>query len=415
MNTKDPRFLIQQIEQSAWEKTTLANAAADAYAGHRAIVDEFLASRHEPAFKQLSEYLKTWSQEQLGQYVEMHRHESLQFVVMMLTGACNADCPICFTDRRRKANELEPEHRDQVLQQARQLGARYVYVPGEGEPTIDGGFWQFLDSCRNAGLHAIIFTNGLLLSDEIACRKYWKCTPDEAIERLKSYPVSFYFKFWSTDPSKVSEMMQIPAQQYHYTPYDGTPTPIGLHRLMDVFPRERVGIEVVVERRNADEVVNEIVPFAETHGLSRIVEMIQHNGRIFGDGSYDPTPLQAQRAKPLLSPTSCSLATCKAVITSRGFLSPRIAVLENQIPGTPVNVRSQDLFSLLHTTEYVVSRRYDILHCLCESIPNALAAANLGRKSSVQLKVFNVVPPSLTTTVGSETSLASQAEKTVAN
>jgi hypothetical protein len=311
---------------------------------------------------------------------------------MMMTGACNADCPICFTDRRQRPDEMEPTVRDRVLREARALGARYVYVPGEGEPTIDRGFWQLLETCRAIGLHAVIFTNGLVLSDSKACRRYWGMEPDEAVDRLLSYPVSFYHKLWSTRPQLMAEMMHVSPHVYHYASYYGTPLPAGLIRLLERWPRERVGIEVVVERRNADEVMATLVPFAETHSVSRIIEMIQHNGRIIGNGEFDPTEDQVLAARSCLSPTSCTMATCKAVVTSRGYLSPRIAVLEHQIPGTAANVSQAPLFDLLHGTTPVVERRYEIHRCLCETMPLEQSGCRSGPQSR---QAQNVVPLTL--------------------
>jgi len=72
------------------------------------------------------------------------------------------------------------------------------------------------------------------------------------------------------------------------------------------------------------------------------------------------------------------MATCKAVVTSRGYLSPRIAVLEHQIPGTPADVRDAPLYELLHQTTPIVERRYEVHRCLCETIPLELAGPSAG-------------------------------------
>lgn len=389
---EDHRFSVQQIERSAWVRATVVNAASDYLFGYQSVVDEFLTSRPESEFRILHGQLRDWSHRHLCDYVEANEHESLIMLVMMLTGTCNANCDICFTDRHRRAYELEPDERDRVLRQAHKLGARFVYVPGEGEPTIDGGFWQFLNTCRDLGLEAVVFTNGIILSDSASCRKYWELEPDAVVRRLQDYPVSLYLKFWSTNPEVVSEMTNVPAELYHYTRYDGILVPAGLARLLDALPRDRVGIEVVVEKRNADEVIEKIVPFAEEHSLPRIVEMIQHNGRVLNDGCFDPTPDQRYRAMSLLSPTSCSMATCMAVVTSCGFLSPRIAILEHQIPGKPVSVRSGSLFQLLHSTDYLSRLRYDIVNCLCEKIPMDLASTQADANG---LNPINIMPTSL--------------------
>jgi hypothetical protein len=394
MTISDNRFPVQRVTHAEWLSATAASAAADHLAGYESTVDRFLAGRSEPELSVLRDKLAAWPRKRLRDHVARTRQHSLAFLVLMLTGACNANCPICFTDRRRKAGELSVAERDDILRQARALGVRYVYVPGEGEPTIDAGFWQFLDTCAELGLEAIIFTNGLLFGDARAARRRWGCDPEEALGRLARYPVSLYVKFWSTDPARAAEMLGIRGERYLYRDFAGTPVPAGLARLLDGFARDRLGIEVVIERRNADEVAEQIVPFAERHGLARIVEMIQHNGRVLGDSAFDPSPSQVERTVGLLSPTSCTMATCKAVVTSRGLLSPRIAVLEHQIPGRAVDVRGTDLFELLHHTEYVVERRYEISGCLCETLPAALAPCKLSARALAP----NVPPPGLTVT-----------------
>lgn len=387
----DPRFAVQRIEHDAWVRTTAANAAADYLAGFRGVVRDFLGQRAEPEFRALGESLAGWSRAQAAAYAAEQRGHSLLFLVLMMTGACNADCGICFTDRRKKAGELDPASRRRLLAEARALGARYVYVPGEGEPTIDAGFWDFLEACRENGLQAVVFTNGIVLSDPASCRRYWGTTPEAAAARLAEYPVSFYVKYWSTDRAKTAALMGISPERTRFTERDGTPLPAALDLLMDALPRERVGIEVVVERRNVDEVRAEIVPFAQAHGLARIVEMLQHNGRIQGNGEYDVDPADARAAAPLLSVTSCAMATAKAVVTSRGWLSPRIAVLEHQLPPGPAHVRDGSLYELLHATDYLVERRYDINRCLCEVIPQELA----GAASTVRVGLSSVPPAAL--------------------
>lgn len=382
---QDHRFPVQRVTQDEWTQAAAANAAADALAGFETLAKAFLAGRREPALRELARNLDAWSPGELAQYVEATRGHSLVMLVMMLTGACNADCPICFTDRRVKPGELDAATRDRVLREARALGARFVYVPGEGEPTIDTGFWSMLDTCRAIGLHAIVFTNGIVFSDPESCRRLLHMETDEAIARLAEYPVSLYHKLWSFDPALVAEMMHIPITRYRFARAQGHLVPEGLLKLIDALPASRVGIEVVVERRNADEVVEAIVPFADALHLFRIVEMVQHNGRTLGNGVYDPSPAQVVAATPLLSPTSCALAPCKAVVTSRGWLSPRIAVLEHQIPGVPADVRTASLFDLLRS-DYLARHRYKTHECLCETLPLAC----LHRASTVTVPLIPV-------------------------
>ncbi|MEO3809928.1 hypothetical protein ABGB17_13085 [Sphaerisporangium sp. B11E5] len=378
---------MQQISETTWMRATAGNIAADYAQGYTDLVAGFMRGR--PTWRTFHDSLKSASPAEVAELAASRRAESLAFLVLMMTGVCNADCGVCFTDRKRKPNELNADERDDLLAQAAALGAQYVYVPGEGEPTLDKGWWRFLEACRDLDLPAIVFTNGMIFGDEDLSRRTWGLSPLEAAKKLADYPVYLYSKYWTPDSKLAARLLGVPERRHAYGQVDGVPVPLGLQTLMEHVPRERIGIEVCVERRNADDVLETLVPFAEKHGLAQLVEMMQHNGRTFGDPSYDMTDAQADAVAGLLSPTSCTLGTCKAVVTVQGYLSPRIAVLESQLPGDRARVVGQDFYRLLHESPYIVERRYN-LACLCETIPAELA----GEKVDLR-EVYNVTPPAL--------------------
>src|SRR5438270_7679056 len=198
------RFAVQRISQERWQRATAANLAADHLGGYDLWTSAFVDAR--PEWHNFGRFLRYSSPREVGSYVEEHRKESLAFLVMMLTGVCNADCPICFTDRKRKPHELGHAIRARVIQEAAELGAEYVYVPGEGEPTVDRSWWEFLEACRENNLQVVVFTNGLLFSEPKQCRAYWHCDPEEAVARLRDYPVSLYVKLWTTRPDLFGEI-----------------------------------------------------------------------------------------------------------------------------------------------------------------------------------------------------------------
>jgi hypothetical protein len=368
-------------------RATAGNIAADYAQGYTDVVAGFMRGR--PTWRAFHDSLKSASRPELEELAASRRSESLAFLVLMMTGVCNADCGVCFTDRKRKPQELTADERDDLLAQAAALGAQYVYVPGEGEPTLDKGWWRFLATCRELDLPAVVFTNGMIFGDEDLCRRTWGMTTQEAARKLAEYPVYLYSKYWTPDSALAARLLGVPERRHQYGQVDGVPVPLGLQTLMEYVPRDRVGIEICVERRNADSVLETLVPFARKHGLAQLVEMMQHNGRTFGDPSYDMTDAQADAVAPLLSATSCTLGTCKAVVTVQGYLSPRIAVLESQLPEDRRRVVGQDFYRLLHETPYIVERRYN-LSCLCETIPAELA----GEKVDLR-EVYNVTPPAL--------------------
>ncbi|MEM9291120.1 MAG: amino acid--tRNA ligase-related protein [Acidobacteriota bacterium] len=383
----DRRFPIHRTSAERWLRATQVNLAADRAAGFSLAGQNLLDTR--PDLAEFGEFVNQASPAELEDYARAHRHESLAFLVLMLTGACDADCAICFTDRRKKRGETSPEARRQLLREAAELGAQFVYVPGEGEPTLDAGWWEFLDAVREFGLHAVVFTNSLAFGDDAVARKRWGISSQQALERLLDYPVSFYNKLWSFDQKSMADMLCIAPSRVPYRRWQGMNLPTGLAAMLDVLPRERVGIEVVIERRNAREVIDDIAPFSDEHDLCRIIEIIQHNGRTLGKAEYDPSAQEVFEATKLLSVTSCVMATCKAVVTARGMVSPRIAILEHQIP-EPVNIAEGSLWQLIHSTPYIVDRRYQ-LQCLCELEPAQLASES----DQIQVRPGSVAPAEL--------------------
>ncbi len=96
----DRRFPIQQISEISWLKATAANAAADYAAGFQEVVDQFLDGR--PDWQRFYEMLHTTSRTGIEEYLVHARQQSLAFLTLMLTGACNADCPICYTHNKNE-------------------------------------------------------------------------------------------------------------------------------------------------------------------------------------------------------------------------------------------------------------------------------------------------------------------------
>jgi MoaA/NifB/PqqE/SkfB family radical SAM enzyme len=75
-----------------------------------------------------------------------------------MTEACPHDCHHCFTDKRKKT--LEFEDIKSVLDQAMEMGYVGVNYLGEGEPTIDKDFIRIIEYTSRKGLVPVVFTDG---------------------------------------------------------------------------------------------------------------------------------------------------------------------------------------------------------------------------------------------------------------
>ena len=97
-------------------------------------------------------------------------------VTLLLSNACNLNCLYCYRDAGSLAGTAFSLHqwRD-VLLQARDLGAKHVWIPGSGEPLLDPVFFDgrsfpLLELCNSLALSVTFFTNGTLIDRSVASR-----------------------------------------------------------------------------------------------------------------------------------------------------------------------------------------------------------------------------------------------------
>lgn len=79
---------------------------------------------------------------------------------------CNARCPFCYHWREAGAGELELHEILRVLDEARALGCRFLYLSG-GEPTLHPHRIEILAAARGLGYESSMTTNGSRLAEEL--------------------------------------------------------------------------------------------------------------------------------------------------------------------------------------------------------------------------------------------------------
>lgn len=85
-----------------------------------------------------------------------------------LTYACQLRCGYCYSESGRRASSTLP-HED-LLRIARTLagmGLRSVHLSG-GEPLLVPGLAEIVAALRSSGTHVVLYTNGLLITDDNA-------------------------------------------------------------------------------------------------------------------------------------------------------------------------------------------------------------------------------------------------------
>lgn len=85
------------------------------------------------------------------------------------TSACNLNCAHCFTKANRVTRELSFDEKMNLLNQMVELGVNEILIGG-GEPFTQTDFPDFVEACLERGIITKVFTNGLLLNDELIDR-----------------------------------------------------------------------------------------------------------------------------------------------------------------------------------------------------------------------------------------------------
>ena len=111
---------------------------------------------------------------------------------------CNLNCQYCFRDvygtKEALERELNLRQRLDLIKQAKELGCETIKVTGAGEPFADLDLWPMIDYANALGMWVLIFTNGSLITKEIA-------------EKISNMNVSLIVKCNSFDESTEDEMV----------------------------------------------------------------------------------------------------------------------------------------------------------------------------------------------------------------
>ena len=374
-NLFEPQRFSEEVEDTAIRN----NMTIDYAFGHASILSDF--TERIPKFREHFEELHSWKKNLVEERAIAAKGSSVLMTVIMLTGECNANCNICYTDRRRKVGELSFEQMCSVIDQTYDLGSRLVYIPGEGEPTLDAGFLDLVDYIQSRSMNLILFTNGILFSNEAECLRKWGMSSEEMVRYLSKRSVFIYHKLWSTRPNVLAEMMNVEESAYRFSTIEldkhHIQIPAGLDLLLRHFPRERVGVEVVISRQNLGNILNEIIPLIVSTGVKSYIEPILHAGRCFGQHDFDPIfkTGESERLQPWLSRQNCRRVGYKIIVHNDGFLSYGMALTASQISKSSEALKIIDssgrisgLFHKVHTNSDLVSGRYQLCNCICEEI-----------------------------------------------
>lgn len=318
--------------------------------------------------------------------VDHRKNESLLMTTIFLSGKCDANCEICYTDRKASSVSMNWVQLKEIIIQVSKLGNKTIYIPGEGEPFLDNNIFDIIKLAKEYNQNIVIFTDGLLLSDERRVKQKWGMTLEELDRIITDSPVYLYFKYWHTEKNMFATMMRIHPDKYktESVSLDNGKTvdvPSALLRLYKIAP-EKIGIETAIHSLNYNDVLSQTLPFVREFGIKWYLEPIIHSGRYFSRHEYDLTPEQYVQILPYLTKQQCKRTGFSATITTSGHLSfcpsfvSKLMINDpqrlNDISVIDKNNNVRDIFSMLHTSDFIVESRYNSFShsCLCEYYAN---------------------------------------------
>lgn len=104
-----------------------------------------------------------YNKDELKSYIKENK---LGMIYAGVSAKCDLNCIYCVTKSGKAIpGELNLMERKMVLEQAKELGCKYVHIAARGEPTVDPLFVEQLRHMKRIGLIPVIYTHGGNLSD----------------------------------------------------------------------------------------------------------------------------------------------------------------------------------------------------------------------------------------------------------
>lgn len=286
---------------------------------------------------------------------------------------CNFKCPkYCYT-RGTSDGVLTPDQTINIIEQAREMGAKATYWPGEGELTLLKSFWEIMQYHARTNLPAVLFTNGTIFQDNTISRRTLGIDSNILIDKLnKDYPrLNMYLKFWHSNPKKAAEMVGV--SEYPYQTIGKRNVPSSLVNLLTKIDKNRLGVEVMVSRENFEDVVNNILPTIEELDLYAYVEPVIFSGNAkMKQGELTLDPEQYQKLKGIFASGGdyCEKRQSTELIVKGTMLTPGIAIPprhEDSVINADGSVK--DVFEVFHNSYFRRMRKFSEQQggCLCRN------------------------------------------------
>lgn len=281
---------------------------------------------------------------------------------------CNLRCIYCYNGSgKKKHNELTLEEILDVVRQGVELGVRRVIVIGGGEPLMHPNIMEIIGYIREQGAAVDLFTNGMLITPEIARRLYeWGVEPVVKCNSLKPE-----IQDYLVNHKGAAERIQ---QSIRHLKEAGYPD-----------DSHDMGVETIICSFNLAE-LPEMWRWARNQGIIPYFEMItfQGNAKDRRDLNVSVEDLrklfvELQRVDheeygfdwephPPIAALNCSRHEYSCTVTSRGYVLPCVGV-----DVTVGNIRHDSLRNILRDSPVISSLRNirKNIKGACRSCPEA--------------------------------------------
>ncbi|KPK02383.1 MAG: radical SAM protein [Nitrospira bacterium SG8_35_4] len=278
-------------------------------------------------------------------------------IELEFTRKCNLKCLYCYTEAGKAAqDELTIDELKSVVSQARDLGAKRIILLGGGEPLIYDRLTDIVAYINSLGLQQVIFTNGTLITDDIA-------------RFLYEHEVSVIIKQNSLDPDIQDELAGVEGAFWR------------IKRGMEIlrqsgYPNGKasLGLQTVICRQNIDEIPRMWV-WARERNIIPYVEILTFQGRARNNSSLlvssertkalfeqlesiDSASFKIQwKTRPTIAAFSCKRHLYSSLVTAQGNVQPCTGV------DIPVgNIREHPLREILSGSPVIRSLRNVYAH-----------------------------------------------------
>lgn len=282
----------------------------------------------------------------------VRRTSKLLTLTYLVSNRCNLKCPYCYSNAGQAlSKELTFDECKSVINQAKELGAKTIWIPGSGEPFLDKNFYRngefpLIDYANRKGLSVTFFTNGYFVTKTIA-------------QTLIKKNVCVITKINSFNP-QIQDFLTGSKGAFHKLQK-------GLENLIEAgFNKSiptRLGIDTIIAKQNYHEILD-IFRFCRINNIIPYITVTLHAGRAdlhryldvpvpeIKDLFYKALEIDEKEfgytwiPSPPIMADQCRKLYYDIVVTSTGEV--------RFCPGIPItigSIREEPLFDIMHKSK----------------------------------------------------------------